>query len=180
MAMRLARAARSPVDQCFQMTNLFQNGMGSIIFSRRMANGDIASGQFLVDIWCLGVKDAFFRIGPAGDYESYIEQNRARFELEPVHPSCAKKIVESAVEYANKLGLKPHPDYKVASLLFGDVDASLCPTEYRFGKDGKPLYMAGPNDTVAKSRRIVKQLRKVCGEGGFHYIIGTDDPDMIF
>ena len=41
--------------------------------------------------------------------------------------------------------------------------------DVEFGKDGKPVYAAGPNDNVAK---IIKTLEKNVGDGNFEYIDG--------
>lgn len=69
----------------------------------------------------------------------------------------------------------PHKDYRVAKEifgeinLFGDVNEKDCPSEYSFGKDGKPLYVARPSDTPQRYRRVVDTLMAKCGPGGFYF-----------
>ena len=86
---------------------LFDLGMGSVIISRKMPNGEIGFGVFLVDVFCLGVKDAFFSVRPQGEYESFIEEIREREGLKPAEPACAVKLIENAAAYARDLGLNP-------------------------------------------------------------------------
>ena len=69
----------------------------------------------------------------------------------------------------------PHKDYKDAKEIFGDIDSSLCPSSYEYGKDGKPFYMSGPHDTYARKQSIIRQLTKRCGSDGFHFTINVDN-----
>lgn len=79
-----------------------------------------------------------------------------------------------AVAYAKGLGFSPHRQYADAVALFGDIDASACQTDYQYGRDGKPFYFAGPNETPAKVRRDLRRLTETVGEGNFSYMTGAD------
>lgn len=56
------------------------------------------------------------------------------------------------------------------------MKAQDCPNEFIYGKDGKPLYIAGPNDNEERIDRVLQVLTAKLGEGGFHYIV-PEDPD---
>jgi hypothetical protein len=73
--------------------------------------------------------------------------------------------------------LNPHRDYTFTKRIFGSIDSAACSKEFTFGKDGKPLYMAGPDDTEADSRRIIEILTKKLGPEGFHYALPEDLED---
>jgi hypothetical protein len=79
--------------------------------------------------------------------------------------------VEGGVAYARELGFNPHPDYAVASQIFGDVDATACSTEFTYGQEGKPFYRSGPNETAAQAQAIVEHLARRLGAEGFDYLI---------
>ena len=173
----MAVAAASPVHECLVPARLFDLGMGSVVVSRKMPNGEIGFGVFLVDAFCLGVKDAFFSVRPQGEYESFIGQISEREGLKPVEPACAVKLIENVAAYARSLGLNPHPDYAFAKRILVNIDYAACSQEFTFGKDGKPLYVAGPNETEADFRRIMDILTKKLGADGFHYMIPMDFED---
>jgi hypothetical protein len=82
------------------------------------------------------------------------------------------------VDYARNLGIAPNPDYKLTQKILLNLEGGEeCSTSFQFGKDGQPLYVAGPNDSSAKQRQIMNLLTKKCGANGFHYILpvaGTD------
>lgn len=173
----VAQAAVSPIHECLMPGGLFDLGLGSVVVSRKMSNGEIGFGVFMIDVFCLGVKNAFFSVRPQGEYESVIGKISARESLKPVEPACAVKLIEKAVAYARNLGLDPHRDYAFAKRIFGNIDPAACSQEFVFGKDGKPLYAAGPGETEADSKRIIDILTKKLGPDGFHYMIPMDFGD---
>jgi hypothetical protein len=79
--------------------------------------------------------------------------------------------VEGGVAYAEGLGLKPHPDYERARVIFGDLDNAACSQKFEYGSKGKPLYISGPNETEAQAQAIVDKLRQRVGEGNFDFIV---------
>ena len=172
-----ALAARFPVGDCLVPTSLFEEGIGHVVLTRSLPGGDLAVAGFLVDTYCLGVKNALYRVIPPTEFESYRRQIEQHTPLEQVHPSCLRKLVEGAVRYARDLGFQPHSDYARAARLFGDIDASACPIRYTYGKDGRPLYINGPNETPAQSRRILQTLARKLGPDGFHHLTALGSPE---
>jgi len=73
----------------------------------------------------------------------------------------------------------PHADYRIARLIFGDIEPNACPVRFTFGQNGKPFYIDGPNDTPAIKRRILNQLERRCGPGGYDYLITVSDSDRL-
>jgi hypothetical protein len=167
-------AARSPVHECLVPVSLAEVGIGNIVVAKKMPTGNIGIGVFLLDIYCLGVKDAFYATLTPEQYPLKIQQFEAPEALETIHPSCARKLIEGGVQYAKQCGLKPHKDYNDVARIFGDIDPGVCPTEFEYGHDGKPYYVSGPNDTPKKSRAIMDTLMKRCGPDGFHYMVGMN------
>lgn len=173
---RVALAARYPMHDCLVSKNIFQSGMGSIIFSRLAPNGDIVTGMFLIDAYCLGVKSAFARFLLPREYEQMVAKTTSNEWLDNVSPSYARKLVEEAVAYAAKLGFRPDPDYNTAKDIFGAVEVNDCTEEFTFGQDGKPHYISGPLDSPLRRQQIVATLEKTCGTGNYHYTMMLGDP----
>jgi hypothetical protein len=171
---QVAFAASMPIHECLIPRILYEQGIGNVVISRRMPNGDIAAGFFLVEVYCLGVKNCFFTVIPPGKYTQRIHELIQKEGTERAEPSCTVKLIEDAVAYADGLGFHPHRDYFTAKGIFGSIDPTACPKEYQFGKDGKPFYISGPNETKADSERIIATLTRKVGPDGFHYMVGMD------
>lgn len=172
-----AVAARFPIGDCLVPTSLFKEGIGHVMLTRLLPHGEIAVAGFLVDTYCLGIKNALYRVISPAEYDYYRRQIEAYTPLERVHPSCLRKLVEGAVRYARDLGFPPHPDYARAAQLFGDIDAAACPVRYAYGKDGQPFYVSGPNESTAQSRKIIDTLARRLGPDGFHYMTALGGPE---
>lgn len=173
-----ATVAKGSIEDVLVPTHIFEEGIGNIWFSRRLPDGRYAMAGFLVDTYCLGIKNALYVISTPENYRKNLLRIEGRFGEEPMsreHPAYARKLVERAEAYAYELGFQPHSDYKQARKIFGDVDAESCPTPMTFGKDGKPYYICGPNDTPTFQRRVIRQLEKCCGPGGYDWLIGLPD-----
>lgn len=177
---QLAVAMNSPIHQCLVPTGLFETGIGNVIVSRRLSNDHIATGVFLVDVFCLGIKKAFLKILSPDEYEYMVEKIGENETLKPVAPDYARKLVEKAEAYAGKLGFSPHPDYRRARQIFGNINMAACTTEFEFGKDGKPFFIAGPHDSPARRRQICDTLLRSCGPGGFHYLIPVSSFEEVY
>lgn len=172
----LSRLSAFPIHQCLVPAGLFERGIGNVLVTRRLPDGRLACGAFLVDPWCLGVKNAFLRMWSAAFYENRVEHLLLEEALEDVAPAFAKKLISDAVSYARDLGLAPHPGYREAFPIFEGIDAAECSEAFSFGHEGKPFFVSGPNDTPARCRQILETLRARLGPEGFHFVLGTHDP----
>lgn len=181
---RLDATSAAPILHSLAGGELWTSGIGNVLLSRELNNGNVAFAAFLVDVYCLGVKNAFSGITSRADYESRIyEQIIDRERMVHYKPECVRKLVEGAVRYANDLGLSPHPDYARAKHIFGDLRAEDCTRDFEYGENGKPLFVAGPHDTRDRCREIMAALENSRGLGGYDYILPADlasfDPDDI-
>ena len=148
------------------------------MFRRELPQGDIAAVVFLLDVFCLGVKNTMVKVVPLDEYRTLLEHISQHETLTGITPECARKLVEAAEAYAGDLGFRPHPDYQVGRIIFGEVDPNACSMRFTFGKDGKPFYASGPYDSPEKSRRIVDTLTRRCGPDGFDFMVDLQGPEM--
>ncbi len=138
------------------------------IFVTRVEKNKYLVCSYLVDYWCLGVKNV---LGPRKldrtKYEAMVEKSYAKFnqDYREISLEQARAIILGAVEYASKLGLKPHPDFEAAKAHLGKPSEQLLPIE--FGRGGEPFYVSGPYDNP---EGIIAKLQETVGEENFKYI----------
>jgi hypothetical protein len=164
---RLQRADKWPVVRALAGAEIWENGIGDLAIARQESEGQFVFGFFLVDVFCLGVKNAMWRAGTLGDFEElihHIEQNQT---MRPISPACLVKIVKGAVEYAQSYGFAPHADYRRASMLLEGIDPATCTQEFTFGHEGRPLYIQGPHESPAEVMAIVDRVQLAGG----HYTL---------
>jgi hypothetical protein len=152
---------------------LFADGMGWVVLARALPSGQIGASFFLVDIWCLGVKDAFFGVMSRQKFDERMEASRREQPHVEINPSVARKLLHDASAYAASLGLAPSEGFTEAEAIFGDIP--MATETFSFGKDGKPFFMSGPNDSRTRIRRILDTLVKHAGPDGFNYVVAVDE-----
>ena len=158
--------------EAYVSANLFEAGIGHVVVTRFRGHGEMEAGVFLLDVFCLGAKNAFYTRASTAEYDAeLLERILPADNRKPLDPPTARKLIEGAVAYAQNLGLAPHPDYKTACRVLGGIQSSDSTATFTFGEQGKPLFVQGPNDSSAFCQRILKQLRTRCGADGFHYLI---------
>jgi hypothetical protein len=169
--------------EAYVSANLFEAGIGYVVVARFRGSGEIEAGVFLLDVFCLGAKNAFYTRPGAAEYDvDLLDRLLPAANRKPLDPPTARKLVEGAVAYAQNLGLAPHPDYKMACRVLGGIQSSESTATFTFGEKGKPLFVQGPNDSPAFCQRILKQLHTRCGPDGFQYLMvadgmETEEPD---
>jgi hypothetical protein len=172
LAGRVRYAATFPIARCAMTSNLFEAGIGTVLLARALPHGMLGCGFFLVDIFCLGVKDAFFRELDKDELGRFLEAAAGQGQdYVDADPACARKLVRDSVAYAARIGLPPVSNYNALEPIFGDIDAGECLDTFTFGRNGKPYYVSGPNDTPARIRQITDILQKKCGTGNWDALI---------
>jgi len=151
---------------CLVIENWQDEGMTSVILRRGVSEDHGTVTVILIDAWCLGVKNA---MGPKDMSRSQFENIKS--ELDPDGESLvqislplAREIVFGAVAYARSLGFEPHVDFARAAVQLGEHKGNI---SLEFGRNGKPFFMAGPDDNVGL---VLSKLKKAVGDEGFKFV----------
>jgi hypothetical protein len=160
---RLERAEKWPVVQALVAAELWDEGIGYLLIAREESEGRVVFASFVVDVYCLGVKNAFWRAGSHQDLKTLIRQLGTVQKMRPITPACLARIIKGAVEYAQSFGFPPHPDYRHASMLLDGIDPSTCPNQFTYGRDGKPFYFQGPDESFAQATAISQRIQSAGG-----------------
>ncbi|MDX8443496.1 hypothetical protein [Mesorhizobium australafricanum] len=168
---RILLAARAPIRHCLITEQIFDTGMGSLVLVRGESSHHLSMGMFLLDVFCLGIKDAVFRPIDTELLDAYLEGSEASgMPLTDIDPGEARKLLRDLATWSQSIGFSPHRDFAhVAERLFGDVSAQASDAVFRFGQDGKPVYIPGPGETASCVARRVHQLRERLGDDGFNF-----------
>lgn len=162
-------AATDPEGAAEDTSEIFAGGLVGVMVARADRSSRVTVCGWLVDVFCLGVKDA---IGPQTMSSSkLLDFSRRFFSAFDVSPrsvplELAQQIVHGAIAYAATFGFTPHPDFAATASFLGP-DPGQCPI--RFGRQGQPFYVSGPRDNP---RQVIAALEATAGPGNYHYIAG--------
>jgi hypothetical protein len=164
---RVLRAARAPIQHCFLSESLFEIGIGTLVLARGVTRNHLEFSSFLLDTFCLGIKDVMFESVDGEVFEDYMEMTEAESPMVDVDPAYARKLLRNLAAWSKSIGFAPHRDFAAVERMFGDVSADASEAVFRFGQDGRPVYIPGPTDTGPLIQRRIAQLRKILGDDGF-------------
>ena len=159
--------AASPIVACTISQDFKTRGAGTLLVVRQLTLGRYGVGFFHIDMWCVGIEDAYFEVLEAEDYAAYQEHAQNEGAVSPIEPALARKLVRDAAAYGSKNGFLPPDDFAEMESLFGDV----APAEatFTFGVNGKPYFVVDANDPPARVRRTLEHLERTLGPDGFEF-----------
>jgi hypothetical protein len=174
LGLRARRAAQSPIRLCALhgevVDGAVEGGIASVVLARGRTQDFVTVAIFLVDTFCLGIKDVFFRDLDGDELAFICEGLSETAPLTAVEPAYARKLLREAAAWGASIGFRPHRDFVAAEQTFGDVGAESCDAAFTFGHDGRPLYMPGSTETRAQIRQRFAHLIARFGPDGFDYI----------
>ena len=179
----LMRAREYPILGCWVYADWKDSGIAPVVVARKQSDDRVIFGVCLVDIYCLGVKDAFTNAD--------ISLSKFQKELpglcngapQPCSVEFAHELIFGALEYAERYGFKPNPDFtrQMVDRVLDPPDMHPRNHKIEFGKDGKPFFMAGPYDDERRCQRIIATLERTAGRDNYDYILPlTDVPPDFF
>ena len=169
------RSRAFPLYECLISNNWQKDDLGlvEILLARKQPDGYICFGSYLVDKYCLGLKNTFANAGfSLSRYENEV-RDRVFRKLVPVECpiELAHQMIYQSIDYAAQFGFQPDNDYVLSQYLLAPRGELEEPYHLTFGRDGKPFFMQGPHDNAAS---ILRQLEKTAGPENYHYMTALD------
>ncbi len=146
------------------------SGLVTVVAARERGGSKVSACAYLVDVYCLGVKNASGpRVLDRRKLPEYVFQTFRSYGGPPLAAplELAQHLVFGAIEYGRGLGFEPHPDFEACASHLGQWKG---PSVIGFGHEGKPLFIQGPRDNAA---HIMKTLEDKVGRDGFHFVVGA-------
>lgn len=147
-------------------------GLAGVVVARRHRPHRVSVAGFLVDTYCLGVKNA---LGPDVMNERDLPTFLSRFfsafgdTATPLAAplDLARQLVWGATDSARRLGFEPHRDFAPAA---GHLGSQPEASTITFGREGVPFYVSGPDDNP---NAVLRTLTRTVGEGNFEYLMSV-------
>ena len=167
---KILMAKDFPIYECLINPSWKDEGLATILISRQQPDNNLIFGVFLVDTYCLGLKNTFCNADfPVARYKTEL-LDKVYSQERPVECPIplAHQIIYGGIAFAEQFGFMPQKDFKLSQYVLDDkADIEPC-DDIEFGKDGAPFYVSGPNDNV---EHIMRQLASKVGDKNFKYSV---------
>jgi tetratricopeptide (TPR) repeat protein len=167
------KARQLPINKCFINEDWGESGMANIIVSRKHSNGNLTFCVFLVDLYCLGVKDShhYFNM-PDFEFEDFMISHFEEVEIVEIDYTLAHNIIYGAVEFANDYEFRPHKSWGLTQNILEEDTDDIELIEIPFGLDDKPTVVTEKNKVPTS---IVAQLERVAGPGNYTVLCADEE-----
>lgn len=166
------KARSLPIGKCYVTSDWKEDGMAQVVITRKRSNGNLVMGAFLVDTFCLGVKDSGYNEDiPVSELEECLDDYRNDTGIEEISYNEAHNIIYGAMAFAEEGGIKPSKEFYPAGYILEEDTEDIPLIEYDFGKDGKHFLVIGPDGSEKKH---LHTLQKNLGDD-FDYVMETGD-----
>lgn len=165
------KARTLKIGKCFVSDDLEKIGGGHVIVSRIHTGGRISVAVYLIDTWCVGVKDTFYELRME-DYEFNEMIGSYRLSLHECSYDEAHNWIYGAVAFAEEAGIEPNKNFKLTQYMLEEDNDNIPFIEYEYGKDGKHTLVA---QSRLEASRYLPLLEKNLGKGNYDFILIPDD-----
>lgn len=149
-------------------------GLVSVLVARERDRLRASVCGYLVDVYCLGVKDALGpRVMARHELRTFVRGFFGAYGSPPLAAplELAQSLVFGAVDYARGLGFEPHRDFEAAR---GHLGAPVAGPSIAFGRNGRPLFVQGERDDAAG---VLRRLDRSVGRGNYHFVVSLGSSD---
>ncbi len=158
------KARTLPVLECWVNEDWNQTKIANITVARKHSNGNISSASYLVDLYCLGVKDTGFQfnISPL-DYEEFLEEMHSAYEFIKIDYKLAHNIIFAGYEFALNIDINPHPEFSKTTMYFLEEDNdNVDLIDIECGQNGKPMIIKN-SDNFKEANILFNRLSESLG-----------------
>ena len=167
------RARTLAIGKCYVSEDIERAGEGHVIVSRRHTGGRVSVAFYLVDIWCVGVKDSYYRLRME-DYEFEEMMEDYKLGIRECSYDEAHNRIYGAIAFAEDAGIAPDKSFSVTRYMLEEDTDDIPLIEYEYGCKGKHTLITRSN---LEASRYLPLLKKNLGDGNYEYILKAG-PDL--
>lgn len=163
-----------PIEKCL-VSDGYDDGLHTLaLIIRKQPSNYLSFAYFMIDRHCLGIKNTMVNCNVSYTViQELIDKSEANIgPMKEVGPGYFHNLVYGALDYAESIGFEPNKDFAIAQYLLTPDLVDYGIDDLEFGKDGKPYFMAGPDDNVPK---IIGTLNRNVGEGNYNFTVPTQE-----
>ena len=167
-----------PVFACVANVDWRDGGLATILVAREIGQRRLTMGAFLVDIWAMGLKDAWGRVDiSVSDFNQSVSDLDEKLGTCALDVETARHLVYGGIKQARELGFRLPRKYERWTALLGPLPAGVSPDMSLFLKDGKIMLTCSMGDL--RERLIGCKVEDFIHRPDVSYIIGQEDFTLV-
>lgn len=167
-----------PISACYVNDNWQELGIAHVLVIRAHKQGTFSFANFLVDTFCRGVYDSWYRVNVEEEYvDELIERIESEYDIKQIDYALAHNIIYGAVAFAEEGGIMPDKSFGLTQFIL-DEDTDDSPfMELEFGRKGKHLLIMSDKK---EARKYINALDNTLGEGNYLVEIESHEENNSF
>lgn len=173
------KARKLPIYECWLSSDWEESGTASIFVSRIHTNGNVTFAMYLIDLFCLGIKESLYYFNQTKrDYNNFLNKMKENVRIEKVDYLLVHNIIFAAIEYADELGFKPTKHFTSVSQYILEEDTDEVELmDISCGCNGKPMFIKTEFMSNGEAKRVIAQLDRSVGKGNYSVILNEYDEE---
>lgn len=163
---------------CYANADWQDDGIASILMARQVGLGHVSIAAFLVDRWCMGLKDAWCLLDAGiSEFEERVAELDARLGMVAMKLDTARHLVYGGVALAKELGFRLPRRWERAALVLGPLAAGVTPDPSLFRRKGRLVLMT--NMTDLRARLMGTSVEKFLSRTDIDIELGDEDFTLV-
>ena len=155
-----------------------ENGQASIFIARSLGPGTVTMAAFLVDLWAMGLKDAWGRTTiPTSEFDDTVKRMDDEVGTSPVDIGTVKHVVYGGIALARDLGFRLPRRYQRWTALLGPLPDDESPDMSLFLNNGRIHLVCSQRDL--EERLIGATPQAFLARDDVEFVIGDDDFTLV-
>lgn len=168
------KARTLEIGTCYATNNIKECGEGQVIVTRRHKGGKTSIAIYMIDTFCLGVKDSTFKLRlDENELEHLLMLVNMALNIHEVTYNEAHNLIYGAVAFAEEGGIKPDKSFALTKYMLEEDTDDVPLIEFEYGRNGKHCLMA---NSKREADKYLPTLKKHLGDN-FDVTIMDDKVD---
>lgn len=141
----ITKARKLPLGKTYISRHVAKGGIYVAIVTRVHSSGKLTAGVYLIDTYCLGVKDSFYyRAMDPDEFEERFLSGQVS-DFEETEYAEVHNLIYGALEYAEEAGINPCTEFRVSEYILEPDNNSIPLMYFDFGHNGVRELVIGPD-----------------------------------
>ena len=161
--------------ECYVNDDWPESGMASVQVLGVAPDGRCAHAAFLVDMWCVGLKDAYgHRTTLRADFEEHLGRTGGALKMVRIPVADAKRLVAGGIRFSRQNGFHLPPHFDRWTAIFGDLGDIATADLTGFGIDGGLRYVG--DEQFLRKRLAACTVEQFLARPDVHFVMGGKVP----